>query len=101
MQLLEELEELISSLRAKHPAVAISFSTKVEEKPEDQEPSVQPTSSRKTSPAKHARSAKPPAKKKSPLTSGKFNNYCYYYKRVLILANIGDLVITAKFCARY
>ena len=27
--------------------------------------------------------------------------YCYYYKRVLILANIGDLVITAKFCARY
>ena len=28
------LEELISSLRAKHPAVAISFSTKVEEKPE-------------------------------------------------------------------
>ena len=25
----------------------------------------------------------------------------YYYKRVLILANIGDLVITAKFCARY
>ena len=74
MQLLEELEELISSLRAKHPAV-VSFSTKVEEKPEDQEPSAQPTSSRKTSPAKHARSAKPPAKKKSPLTSGKFNNY--------------------------
>ena len=64
MQLLEELEELISSLRAKHPAVAISFSTKVEEKPEDQEPSAQPTSSRKTPPAKHARSAKPPAKKK-------------------------------------
>ena len=96
MQLLEELEELISSLRAKHPAVAISFSTKVEEKPEDQELSAQPTSSRKTPPAKHARSAKPPAKKKSPLTSGKFN-----YKRVLILANIGDLVITAKFCARY
>ena len=27
--------------------------------------------------------------------------YCYYYKRVLILANIGDLVITAKFCTRY
>ena len=27
--------------------------------------------------------------------------YCYYYKRVLILANIGDLVLTAKFCARY
>ena len=27
--------------------------------------------------------------------------YCYYYKRVLILANIGDLVITAKFCACY
>ena len=27
--------------------------------------------------------------------------YCYYYKRVLILVNIGDLVITAKFCARY
>ena len=27
--------------------------------------------------------------------------YCYYYKRVLILANIGDLVITAKFYARY
>ena len=76
MQLLEELEELISSLRAKHPAVAISFSTKVEEKPEDQEPSAQPTSSRKTPPAKHARIAKPPAKKKkSPLTSGKFNNY--------------------------
>ena len=75
MQLLEELEELISSLLAKHPAVAISFSTKVEEKPEDQEPSAQPTSSRKTPPAKHAGSAKPPAKKKSPLTSGKFNNY--------------------------
>ena len=75
MQLLEELEELISSLRAKHPAVAISFSTNVEEKPEDQEPSTQPTSSRKTPPAKHARSAKPPAKKKSSLTSGKFNNY--------------------------
>ena len=74
MQLLEELEELISSLRAKHPAVAISFSTKVEEKPEDQEPSAQPTSSRKTPPAKHARSAKPPAKKKIT-TNGKFNNY--------------------------
>ena len=58
------LEELISSLRAKHPAVAISFSTNVEEKQEDQEPSTQPTSSRKTPPAKHARSAKPPAKKK-------------------------------------
>ena len=72
MQLLEELE-LISSLRAKHPAVAISFSTNVEEKPEDQEPSTQPTSSRKMPPAKHARSAT--AKKKSPLTSGKFNNY--------------------------
>ena len=54
MQLLEELEELISSLRAKHPAAAIIFSTKVEEKPEDQEPSAQPTSSRKTPPAKHA-----------------------------------------------
>ena len=27
--------------------------------------------------------------------------YCYYYKWVLILENIGDLVITAKFCARY
>ena len=62
-------------LRAKHPAVAISFSTNVEEKPEDQEPSTQPTSSRKTPPAKHGRSAKPPAKKKTPLTSGKFNNY--------------------------
>ena len=76
MQLLEELEELISSLRAKHPAVAISFSTKVEGKPEDQETSAQPTtSSRKTPPAKNARSAKPPPKKRSPLTSGKFNNY--------------------------
>ena len=27
--------------------------------------------------------------------------YCYYYERVLILVNIGDLVITAKCCARY
>ena len=27
--------------------------------------------------------------------------YCYYYKRVLILSNTGDLVITAKFCAHY
>ena len=74
MQLLEELEELISSLRAKHPAVAINFSTKVEGKPEDLEPSAQPTSSHKMPPAKHARIAKPPAKKRSPLTSGKFNN---------------------------
>ena len=37
MQLLEELEEFISSLHAKHPAVAISFSTKVRGKPEAQE----------------------------------------------------------------
>ena len=27
--------------------------------------------------------------------------YCYYYKWVLILANIRDLVMTAKFCVRY
>ena len=32
---------------------------------------------------------------------GMYIPYCCYYKRVLILANIGDLVITAKFCARY
>ena len=79
MQLLEELEEFISSLRAKHPAVAISFSAKVEGKSEAQEPCAQTTSSRKTPPAKHARSAKPPAKKRSPLTYGKFNIYMYIY----------------------
>ncbi len=27
--------------------------------------------------------------------------YCYYYKRVLILANFSDFVIIAKFCPRY
>ena len=69
MQLVEELEEFISSLRAKHPAVAISFSAKVDGKPEVQEPSIQPISSRKTPPAKHARSAKPPAKKLSTMAA--------------------------------
>ena len=76
------LEEFISSLRVKHPAVAISFSAKVEGKPEDLELSAQPTTSRKTPPAKHSRSTKPPEKKRSPLTSGKFNNnnnYIYIY----------------------